>query len=172
MSVAGYWSVKPHRADGFSLVELLVVLMVVSVLYAMAGSLLSLAVVDPLQEAVERLHGRISLAQDEALVRSQPLAIGMDVHGYAFFLLSDQQKWEQLEDDALFKAYAFPKDYTPHLRLQGVDVVLDTLHPQIFVLPSGEMSAFEWRLRAENEQVRGISVDTRGVLTDLPLEGY
>ena len=171
-SVAGGWSVKPRHASGFSLMEMLVVLMVVGVLYAMAGSLLSLAVVDPLQEEVERLRGRISLLQDEALVRSQPLAIGMDARGYAFFVLNDQQKPEPLTNDGLFKPYSFPQGYKHSLTLQGVDVVLDKLHPQIFVFPGGEMTGFEWRLRAENGHSRGISVDVRGQLADLPLEGY
>ena len=171
-SVAGGWSVKLQRIAGFSLMEMLVVLMVVGVLYAMAGSLLNLAVVDPLQEEVERLRGRISLAQDETLVRSQPLAIGMDARGYAFFVLNDQQQPEPLTGDGLFKPYTFPPDFKPSLKLQGVDVVLDKLRPQIYLLPSGEMTGFEWRLRAENGHSRGISVDTRGQLADLPLEGY
>lgn len=169
-SVAGDWSVKRHRATGFSLIEMLVVLMVVGVLYALAGSLLNLAVVDPLQEEVERLRARISLLQDEALVRSQPLAIGMDTRGYAFFALNDEQKPELLADDGLFKPHTFPRGYKHSLRLQGVDVVLDKLHPQIFILPSGEMTGFEWRLRADNGRSLGISVDVRGQLADLPLE--
>ncbi|QTR51734.1 GspH/FimT family protein [Candidatus Thiothrix anitrata] len=171
-SVAGGWNVKPRHTLGFSLIEMLVVLMVVGVLYAMAGSLVNLTMADPLRDEVERLGGRISLLQDEALVRSQPLAIGMDTRGYHFFECDEQANCTPLTEDGLFKAHAFPSGYKQGLVLQGVDVALDKSRPQIFVLPGGEMTSFEWRLRAANGQSRGIRVDTRGQLVALPLEGY
>ena len=151
-SVAGVWSVKRH--SGFSLVEMLIVLVVVGILYSSAGSMLNMMVSDPLSEERERLAEYISLAQDEAVVRSQALALGFGSKGYGFFQMNEQPKTKNakqedfvpIEHESFFSAHDLPSGYAQTLYLQGQSVGVGQLHPQIFILPTGEMTPFEWRL--------------------------
>lgn len=163
--------IRTARAAGFSLLEMLLVLMVIGLLYAGVGSLLSLSVSDPLKEEVERLRQHIRLAQDESVVRSQALALGFDDAGYAFFVLSDQpqkdQPWELLKTDKLFRFHTLPDRYEQVLYLQGQSVVLGKLHAQVFILPSGEMTPFEWRLREKNGHAETVTFDNNGQLQEV-----
>ena len=149
-SVAGVWSVKRH--SGFSLVEMLIVLVVVGILYSSAGSMLNMMVSDPLSEERERLAEYISLAQDETVERSQALALGFGSKGYGFFQMNEKPKAKQndfvpIEHDSFFSAHDLPSGYTQSLYLEGQSVAVDKLHPQVFILPTGEMTPFEWRLK-------------------------
>lgn len=152
-SVAGVWSVKRH--SGFSLVEMLIVLVVVGILYSSAGSMLNMMVSDPLSEERERLAEYISLAQDETVVRSQALALGFGSKGYGFFQMNEQPKAKQndfvpIEHDSFFSAHDLPSGYTQSLYLEGQSVVLGKIvatNSRVVILPTGEMTPFEWRLK-------------------------
>lgn len=92
---------------GFSLLEMLIVIMVIGILYSLAGSMLNLSVSDPLNEEVSRLQTRVLMAQDESIVRSQALALGFSDTGYAFFAQDEHMQWQPVQQDALLGNYAF-----------------------------------------------------------------
>lgn len=167
-SVAGNWSRK--HAEGFSLLEMLIVILVIGILYSLAGSMLTLSVADPLNDAAERLRGRVLLALDESMVRSQPLALGFSTQGYAFFTQNAQGQWEQVKQDSLFGAHQLSRNLTQSVYLQGQAVVLpkqSSIKPQVFILPSGEMTAFAWRLRSSDAREVGFQFDSSGRLGGL-----
>lgn len=172
ISAAGYWNSKlPQR--GFSLLEMLIVILILGILYSLAGSMLNLSVSDPLHEEADRLYERIRLAQDETLVRSQALALGFAKQGYGFFAQNEQQKWEAITHDRLLGQYRFLREYDQELYLQGQAVRLgdeDKLKPQVFILPTGEMLPFEWRLQADNRE-RVLKFDNNGRFIDVVAEG-
>jgi general secretion pathway protein H len=115
--------VKPprkHGAKGYTLVELLVVLVVLGVMLG----LVSLSIVpDPrakLQRDAERLETLFALAAEEAQLTSRPIAWRGDEHGYAFFR-RDRDQWVPFEGDAQFRARSW--DLTPlRLTLAASDV--------------------------------------------------
>ena len=153
MLVAGSLSNK-----GFSLLEMLVVILVIGILYSLAGSMLTLTVSNPLNEEVDRLRERIRLAQDESVVRSQALALGFDESGYAFFAQGDNtQQWEVIEQDSLLGPHKLLGEYEQVVYLQGQAVILPDegeIHHQVFILPTGEMLPFEWHLRSDSGDSR------------------
>lgn len=158
-SAVGGWSVKP--LSGFSLVEMLVVLVVVGILYALAGSTVGLLVSNGIEDEAERLANRVRLAQDESVVRSQVLALGFDAKGYAFFAQNDRGEWETLSEAGLLMPYALPKGYVQSLVLAGQTVVLDKIHPQVYLFPTGEMTPFAWRVEYAGNTM-GLRVDAQG----------
>lgn len=152
-------------ARGFSLLEMLIVILVIGILYSLAGSMLNLSVSDPLNDEVDRLRARVLMAQDESVVRSQALALGFGDKGYAFFVQNDRQQWEPVKQDGLLGAYEFRGEYEPTLFLQGQAVTLPAsknLHPQVFILPTGEMMPFEWRLRGKDNREGVVKFDNVG----------
>lgn len=162
--VAGYWNPE-RRQRGFSLLEMLIVILILGILYSLAGSMLNLSISDPLNEEQQRLRERILLAQDESLVRSRSLALGFGKKGYVFFAQGDQGQWARITQDALLGMYAFAGEYEQTVYLQGQEVVLpdmDALTPQVFILPTGEMRPFEWRLRTGSEREAMLKFDNVG----------
>lgn len=91
-----------RRPHGYTLVELLVVLVVLGVMLA----LVSLSIVpDPrakLQRDAERLETLFALAAEEAQLTSRPIAWRGDEKGYAFFR-REQDQWVPFDGDAQFK---------------------------------------------------------------------
>lgn len=155
---------------GFSLLEMLVVILVVGILYSLAGSMLTLTVTDPLNDEADRLRERILLAQDESIVRSQAIALGFNEHGYAFFVQDDDQQWSVIEKDALLGPRQLLGDYEQTVYLQGQAVMLPDegeTHQQVFILPTGEMLPFEWRLRSDAGREAMLKFDSQGRLVDL-----
>ena len=173
MSVPGNWRSKLSTQRGFSLLEMMIVIMVIGILYSLAGSMLNLSVSDPLNDEVARLRERVNMAQDESLVRSQALALGFGETGYAFFTQNDQSQWEPIEKDSLLKTYEWVGGYEQVLYVQGQAVSLPRnkdIRPQVFILPSGEMMPFEWHLRAKDGRDGVVKFDNVGRLVDMAAE--
>ena len=108
------------QVGGYTLVELLVVLVVLGVMLA----LVSLSIVpDPrakLQRDAERLETLFALAAEEAQLTSRPIAWRGDEKGYAFFR-REQDQWIPFEGDAQFKPRNW--DLTPlRITLEASDV--------------------------------------------------
>jgi general secretion pathway protein H len=172
-SVAGCWSIKLAAQRGFSLLEMMIVIMVIGILYSLAGSMLNLSVSDPLNDEVARLRERVRLAQDESMVRSQALALGFGESGYTFFTQNDQMQWEPIEKDELLKAYTWVGRYEQVLYLQGQAVSLPNnkdIRPQVFILTTGEMMPFEWHLRDKDARESVVKFDNVGRLVDTAAE--
>jgi type II secretion system protein H len=166
---AGRSSIKQPSA-GFSLIELLIVILVISILYSMAGSLLAPSFFDPLQQEVEQLHHKVKLAQDESAIRSQALALGFDEKGYQFFSLQDVSKaneWQVLDDDPVLGAYVYRGMFKPTVYIDGSAVSLPKsgkAKPQIFILPTGEMKPFKWQLQEDKPRVMQLEYNAVGQL--------
>ena len=173
MWVAGSWRNRQRMQRGFSLLEMMIVIMVIGILYSLAGSMLNLSVSDPLNEEVARLRERVTMAQDESIVRSQALALGFGESGYAFFAQNDQLQWDPIDKDGLLKTYEWVGQYESVLYLQGQAVSLPKnkdIQPQVFILPTGEMMPFEWHLRNKDERESVLKFDNVGRLVDMAAE--
>ncbi len=97
------WRRTRAAERGYTLVELLVVLVVLGILLG----LVSLSIVpDPrarLQRDAERLETLFALAAEEAQLSARPIAWRGDENGYAFYR-RDRDQWVPFVDDAQFKA--------------------------------------------------------------------
>jgi len=155
------------------LLEMMIVIMVIGILYALAGSMLNLSLSDPLNEEVTRLRERVLMAQDESIVRSQALALGFGETGYAFFAQNDRLQWEALDKDDLLKTHVWVGSYKHVLYLQGQAVSLpdnENIRPQVFILPTGEMMPFEWHLQDNAQREQVVMFDNVGRELDVAAE--
>jgi general secretion pathway protein H len=90
-------SVLRVRQGGFTLLELLVVLVIMGIMLG-AVSLTALQnTKQRLQTDAQRISLLLQLAREEAIVRNRPTAFEVRDKGYQFLVLNDN-KWEQLED--------------------------------------------------------------------------
>lgn len=140
-------SVRGQR--GFTLVELLIVLVVMAVLVSITSLSFRSFESNPVELALERLRLDVNVLSSEAIVRSEPLALGFTEAGYHFFKLDDKNKWVEIENDSLFKARALEKTLKPQVLIDQEPISLAgdvPKDPQVIVEPSGELTPFTYEL--------------------------
>lgn len=140
------------RAGGFTLLELLVVIVLLGILTA--GVMLSLG--DGGQEArlkqeAQRLQHLLTLASEEAVLQGQEYGLLPYLQGYRFLRL-DGAEWVQ-QEDSLFRHRHLPEGMGLELYLDGMLIPLPLLLPElegegspsplILLLSSGERTPFE-----------------------------
>jgi general secretion pathway protein H len=148
-----------RRSAGFTLLELMVVLVLIGIIISFA--VLSLGgdkISELMKQETRRLATLLELAADEAVLRGDELAVNFTDDGYEFLLLSEDGDWQSSAEDGLLKAYKLPADIELRLEVEGELPVLniipvadqerdgdqddDSLEPQVFILSSGEMTPF------------------------------
>jgi len=143
---------------GFTLLELMVVLVIIGVLLSFATlSTRGDTRAEQLQREATRLIALIDMASEQAIMRSEQLAIRFSDVGYEFMLQQRTGKWIALQDDELLRARELPKGMELRLELEenpppGLQAE-ETEAPQVFLLSSGEMTPFMLTFSApESEQ--------------------
>ena len=142
---------------GFTLLELMVVIVIIGVILTFAGlSTGGDSRAEQMQREATRLMALIDMASEQAILRSEQLAIRFGDEDYEFMLLQEG-KWAALQDDGLLRARVLPKGIELRLELEenpppGLQAE-DTEAPQVFLLSSGEMTPFTLTFSApESEQ--------------------
>ena len=144
------------RPRGFTLIEVMVVLVIIGVLVSFA--MLSLGdggKRDRLIEESKRLAALIELASDQAVLEGREWGMHIAPDGYLFMVLRDG-KWQEAAGDHLFRARQMEEGFTLELRMDDVDVTLtppaeeseknkarQSLAPQVYLMSSAERTPFE-----------------------------
>ena len=151
-------SARPRRSAGFTLLELMVVLVLIGIIFSFAVlSLRGTDISDLMERETRRLATLLELAADEAILRGEELAVNFTDDGYEFLVLQDNS-WQSSGDDGLLKAYSLPADIELRLEVENELPELNSfarqededseadeeekLTPQVFILSSGEVTPF------------------------------
>ncbi len=145
-----------RHQQGFTLVEILVVLLIVSIMSSVAViSLPGFSQNSDFDTEVNRLEVLLELAREEALMQSSELGFRVDRNrtglttGYSFYIYDDlNQTWVSY-DRAPFKPRQLEDDIRLALQIEGEtdqfrldDEASDNL-PPVMLLSSGETTPFE-----------------------------
>lgn len=154
----------PRRAAGFSLIEILVVVVILAVMATAAMlSMGALRTESPLEEEMRRLQALMTLVSEEALVEGRDFGLEVGLEGYRFLAWDpDRRLWLVPEQDTLLKPRELPDGTVPALVVEGREVDLarearrdrerrDEIVPQVGIFSSGEFTPFELWLREEFE---------------------
>ena len=97
---------RPARARGFTLLELLVVIVLAGIIMGMVSFNAMPSEHQLLQNEAQRIALLLQLARDEAIVRNRPIAFEADSEGYHFLVREDEQ-WQPITDDDLLREREF-----------------------------------------------------------------
>ncbi|ADH86931.1 type II secretion system minor pseudopilin GspH [Desulfurivibrio alkaliphilus] len=151
--------VNGNNNSGFTLIEVIVVLLIIGLLVGVVG--LSLGSRDrPLETEAERLAALLRLAGQETLLTSTPTAVGFHAEGYRFYrydlaggdwhlLAAGALRPRQLDHDFILELRLLEEDDTP-VNLPYLDYEDDQrLLPRIYFFPGGELTPFAVTLAAD-----------------------
>lgn len=161
---------------GFTLLEILVVLTIVSILVGLASLSVGGNRYRKIRSEANRLLQTVVLASEEAVMQGEELGLRVEEDGYAFLYFDiDTEQWREL-DERPFRSYKLPPGLTLELEVDGESMTLDRFRkadstdsepPQVFIFSDGELSQFEARVADLNDDETVTSVISDG---DLPLE--
>jgi general secretion pathway protein H len=153
-----------HRGTGFTLLELLVVLVVVAIMVSMA--MLSFGVLGRDRQAEEesrRFWVVLQQAREESELQAEDLGIFVSADSYEYLRFEPRRdEWQVIENDELFAQRRLPEGMRFRLRVDSREIVMKPglpnrgdkdenkkWPPQVMVLSSGDVMPFELEIERE-----------------------
>jgi len=140
------------QAKGFSLLELMVVIVIISILFTFTT--LAIRGTSPeelIQTEAQRLDRLLQLALEEAILKGQEYGLEFKPDSYRF-LLYFENTWQPLDNDDLLRERQLPENMELELEIEQIDVLVEEdsvdtddkddekPDPQVFLLSSGEIT--------------------------------
>ena len=153
------------RAAGFTLLELMVVILIIGIIVSFASLSIGQNTSRIVQDEVERLHGLIQLASEESVLQGRELALEFDREKYQFLELGGEG-WQPIETDKMLRARELPETIELELQLEGVEVSFEDKKnlPRIFILSSGELTPFNLTLNIDEGEEYSLEGQFNGKL--------
>lgn len=154
------------RQHGFTLLELLVVVVIVAILFTYTTlAIRSDSPADLIKKEALRLERLVQLALEEAILRGEEYAIEIHLNGYRFLHFTEN-RWTPPSGDKILTARELPMDMEIEMSLEDTEIVIkpaqdkntgqdfspgndsedetpddkNKAEPQIFLLSSGEIT--------------------------------
>ncbi|MCK5663615.1 MAG: type II secretion system minor pseudopilin GspH [Thiotrichaceae bacterium] len=154
-----------NKTQGFTLIEIMVVIAIAAIMIGAAVLAFPDSSNDRLKEQGGRFSALISLAQDEAILQSQDLAVAINDSGYSFYR-RESSVWVVYSDKP-FVARVVDGGIQAEVVLEGVSIKLPSLKkakPQIVIYSNGEMTPFSYNLSNQEKSKYTIQFDGGGNL--------
>ncbi|SEH04626.1 type II secretion system minor pseudopilin GspH [Candidatus Venteria ishoeyi] len=169
---------RQRQVAGFTLLEVLVVMVLIGVILGLAALSTNLGGHQKILETeAKRLQQLLQLATEEAILNSRTLGVQFKTNGYRFLRLEDQT-WQAVDGTTstgdnvgnikqVFRPRQLPEGFELQIEIEGVYTELDSYTqtgvdempmdeggnlPQILLLPDGETTPFICILQTVDQQ--------------------
>lgn len=155
-----------RHQSGFSLLELMVVMLIAGILVTLAVLSFNLGGQQSrVEEEVQRIRGVLELAQEQAILNHLELGLRFRRDAYSFLRLQDG-KWVEMEDDRQFREHRLPDGMHFYVEVKDGSLPLadakGATEAMVYVLSSGEVSPFEVTIEADDGSRYMLSTDFLG----------
>lgn len=149
---------------GFTLIELMVVLLVLTVTIGIVGINLVNRDTDQVRDEANRFATLLQTAYDESILQGRIMAVRLDGDGYRFLGVDAGGKLSVLEHDDTLRPRRLPDGMTLTVELDGAPVTGDGAG--LLLDPSGRLPSFtltfrlgdaSWQTRSEDGRIRSAS---------------
>jgi len=151
---------------GFTLVELMVVLVIAGILFASAIVLIPGGGQSSLVRELTRFRTLAGIARERAMLEAAPYGIGVWSEGYGFYRLTANWQWRPVTDDKALKERLWTDTQWLDLFLEGLEVNLPSKeapkNPQIHLFPDGNTTTFTLHLYEGAELKRVLHFNAMG----------
>jgi general secretion pathway protein H len=149
-------STRPRLPTGFTLVEVLVVVVIIALLASAVAVKLAPDARQSLREEAARLAALLAHARGEAITTGTPLAWQATDSGYRFVRRATDRTWQPLDRDAALRA----RELAPGVSLAAIETAAraDGPAPVIVLAPTGLTEPFRITLALGAHRVR-VSAD-------------
>lgn len=162
---------------GFTLLEVLVVIVIIAVLSGFVGLSISSDSNRQLQEEARRLIALIDLASQESILNAQEIVLDVQENSYAFLIKGDEGEFVAVDESGALRPRQLPENMSLRLTLENLpyekDSFVDPFSDEeeegqtqnyVFILSSGEMSPFTLDITLDDERSYTIEGDLMGGL--------
>jgi general secretion pathway protein H len=164
------------RSQGFTLVEILVVVVIMAIVISLAVLSIGTTGRDPqLDEESRRLEGLVDLLHDRALLEGRDFGLRIEPSAYEFVVYDPRRdRWMTFDQEAEFRHRELPKGLSFQLELDSQVVVIKPIDrtlasdevpaaPQVAIAASGEGTPFRLTLQREGSAAKaGVVGDALG----------
>jgi general secretion pathway protein H len=158
------------RSKGFTLVEILVVIVIMAVVISVTVlSVSSTGRDSQLDEESRRIEGLVGLLHERALLEGRDFGLRIEPAAYEFVVYDPRRdRWMMLDQEREFRHRDLPRGITFQLQLDSQTVVIKAIdrnlsggekpNPQVAIAASGEGTPFRLTLQRDATQAKA-SVD-------------
>jgi general secretion pathway protein H len=156
------------RSKGFTLVEILVVMLIIAAVISLAVlSVNSTGRDSQLDEESRRIEGLVGLLHERALLEGRDFGLRIEPAAYEFvFYDSRRNRWLMMDQEREFRHRELPKGITFQLQLDSQTVVIKAIDrnltggdppgPQVAIAASGEGTPFRLILQRDATQAKAV----------------
>ena len=152
-STARLCNLSFSRAHGFTLLELMIVIVIIAILFSFATlTIRSSSPEDSIKEEAQRLNRLIELVLEEAILKNTEYGLEFKQNSYQFLTYTGDE-WQTISDDKLLRQRELPDEMEIELAIEQTDVIIketteatnedgekEELKPQVFLLSSEEIT--------------------------------
>lgn len=174
---------KQKQVRGFTLVEILIVLFIISIVTSIAMLSISYNHNKKIETFANELTQLLTLAEEQAMLQPSILGVSFSQHTFqfaSFKIMNEKKKTWVLLDDSILGKHNIPNDI--ELKIKASDVSLDKnkdkeededieqFNPQIIISTNGDVTPFAIYIGKEGEKPLYVIIgDTDGSITNKPL---